>query len=907
MKILLLEDNTTDADLTKRGIMESLLDCNIEHATTLEQARNILQIDSSFDAALLDMSLPDGNGLELLAEIRQQELNFPVIMLTGSGNEDTAVTALKTGADDYLVKQIGYTSHLPDIINLTISNFKENKLYKSDVINVLYIEHHTADINLTILHLAKHAPHIHIEAVSTADEALARLEVEQTERLNYNVILMDYRLPGMDALELIKTLRQRLKLCLPIIMVTGQGSEELAVQALKIGANDYLTKNKNYLYRLPSVILNSYQHCQLKLKQDTLIENEKKYRLLADNSGDVIFLLDMNLNYTYISPAVKALRGFEPEEAMKQRLSEVLTPASYQKAEKAISDILTENLNNQENPLLQKTLELEMIRKDNTPIWTEVKASLILDEDRQPVRILGVTRDISERKSISDELRKHSRAVEQSPDLIIITDTKGTIEYVNPKFTEITGYSLKDVAGKNASILKSGYTSKTEYEKLWNTITSGSEWKGEFQNKRKDGTLYWEEASISAIKTDKGEITHYLAVKTDITEKKKIHEELVKAKERAEESDRLKTAFLHNISHEIRTPLNGITGFSDIIIQPDLSPEKKKQFTQIIRDSSNQLISIVDDIISMSTIDAGQEILIESEIDINLLLELLERQNNPNAQAKNLSFSITSTLSDRESLILTDKSKLLNILTNLISNAIKYTSEGNINVNCTLEGNSVKFTVQDTGIGIPPEMHKKIFDRFFQIDNSDTRPYGGNGLGLSLVKSYVHFLGGEVSLNSTVGIGSEFSFSLPYRPVKQAKPIPVPELENKRQIEKVSILIAEDEELNYLLMEAMLSDLDILTQRASNGQEVIDICKNNNDIALILMDLKMPVMDGLEATKQLRKFRPDLPIIVQSAYSTEKDKNEAFAHGCNDYITKPFSQEVLLSKITAQLNKKKWE
>lgn len=417
MKILLLEDNSSDADLTIRGLVRHIPNCIIELASTMEQGRELLNADPSFDIGLFDINLPDGNSLEFLMEIRQQESNFPVIMLTGSGDEDAAVTALKAGAEDYIVKRSGYISQLPNIINLAITNFKENDVYKSEVIHVLYIEHHKADIDFTIRHLAKYAPHIQIDVVATAEEALLQIAAETIDTINSKVVLLDYRLPGMDALELIKTVRQKLKLCIPIILVTGQGNEELAVQALKLGANDYLTKSDKYLYRLPSVIVNSYQYCKLKRQQEALLESESKYRLLADNSGDVIFVLDMDLNYTYISPAVKALRGFEPEEAIKQKLSEVLTPASYQIAVKVFSEILSDISKGAGNPALQKTLELEMIRKENTTVWAEVKASLIMNEDNIPTGILGVTRDISERKSILDELIFAKEKAEESDRL----------------------------------------------------------------------------------------------------------------------------------------------------------------------------------------------------------------------------------------------------------------------------------------------------------------------------------------------------------------------------------------------------------------------------------------------------------------------------------------------------------
>jgi PAS domain S-box-containing protein len=903
MKILLLEDNSSDADLTMRGIRVTLPDCRIEHASTLKQARLFLDSDVSFDIALLDINLPDGNGLEFLMEIRLQELNFPVIMLTGSGDEDAAVTALKAGADDYIVKRSGYISQLPYLINLAIDNFKKNDLYKSEVIPVLYIDHYPADIDLTIRHFAQYAPNIHIDAIVTAEEALSKLELEPVK---YKVILIDYHLQGMNALELIKTIRQEEKLLIPIILITGQGNEELAVQALRLGANDYLTKSDKYLFRLTSVIINSYQHGELKRKQEALSESESKYRLLADNSGDVIFILDMDLNYSYVSPAIKVLRGFEPEEAIKQKISEVLTPASYQKAVKVLSEIISENLNSSGNSVLQKTIELEMIRKDKTTVWTEVKASLITDKKDNPAGILGVTRDISERKSIMDKLRKLSRAVEQSPSLIAITDTNGDIEYVNPKFTETTGYSLQEVLGKNPRFLKSGYTSEAEYKNLWNTIVSGFDWNGEFHNKRKDGSLYWEDASITPIKTQDGKTTHYLAVKSDITEKKKMIDELIVAKEKAEESDQLKTSFLNNISHEIRTPLNAIVGFSSILSDPSLSSDKRKDFSDIIVDNSNQLLSIITDIINISTIDAGQEKLSLKSINVNSMCKLIYDQFAIRAKNKNISFRCVTPLDDSEATILLDEAKFIHVLNNLIDNAFKFIHKGHIIYGYKLVNNFLEFYVEDTGIGIHSDFHQEVFKRFRQVEFAATRQYGGAGLGLSIAKAYVEMHGGEIRLNSELGKGSVFYFTLPYKNEKQdtvsdSKIANEIVFENKKPI---TLLVAEDEDFNFMLIRELLSEAKYKIIRAINGLEALETCKSTPEIDLVLMDLKMPVMDGYEATKQIKQIRPHLPVIALTAYSTDADKNKALACGCSDFISKPFKKELLFNKVVEQLSKK---
>ena len=767
MNILLLEDNRIDAELTQRSLSASIPDSHVDVASTLKQAQILLKKTPGYDIALLDMNLPDGNGLDLLVEIRQLNLNIAVIILTGSGNEEVAVAALKAGADDYVVKRDEYITRLPQIIDFTLKNFKQSLRLKSEVINVLYIEYHSADIDLTYRYLKQYAPYIHLETLPTAEEAFQQFAGHKFGPSPYQVILIDYRLPGMNALEFIKKIRQELNLTIPIILVTGQGNEEVAIEALKLGANDYLSKNEKYYFRLPSLITNVYQHEELIKKQAALVESESKYRLLADNSGDVIFVLDMDFNYSYISPSIKMLRGYEPEEALKQTLSDVLTTESYQRAIKTITEIISEYNDDSETPALPKIVELEMIRKDKTTVWTEVKASLIIDDQKKKIGILGTTRDISQRRNAIDELRKRSRAVEQSPVSIIITDTTGAIEYTNPKFTETTGYTFDEVRGKSSRFLHSGHTTDEQYAELWKTINAGGDWKGEFYNKRKDGTLIWEAIAISPITNNEGKITHFLAIKEDITDKKKTLQELIKAKEKAEESDQLKTAFLTNMSHEIRTPMNGILGFAELLKAPELTGEEQQYYIGIIEKSGARMLNIINDLVDISKIESGQMNITYSETDVNEQMEYIYTFFKPEAEKKGIQLLFKNSLSDEMAKLETDQQKLYAILSNLVKNAIKYTNTGTIEfgyrvkagdaVNCF----ELEFFVKDTGMGISKNRQSAIFERFIQSDIFDTQALQGAGLGLSIAKAFVEMQGGKIWLESEEGKGATFFFTLP--------------------------------------------------------------------------------------------------------------------------------------------------
>ncbi|MCU4177795.1 response regulator [Carboxylicivirga sp. N1Y90] len=367
MMILLLEDTQTDANLVIHMLKKAYPNVIIHHAKTVNEARELLKND--FDLALLDMQLPDGNGIEILKEIRQTLKDMAVAMLTGSGDEEVAVAALKAGADDYMVKTTDFSDRLEQTVEFAIKNHLENTKRSSTDINLMYIEHNPTDIDLTLRHLTRYAPFILLENARSGEIALELLPEEKdlTIPCKYDVIVMDYRLPGLNALEFIKIIRQDRKLDIPIIVVTGQGNEEVAVQALKLGANDYLVKRQNYLQRLPSLILSAFQYVELERKQAKIAESETKYRLLAENSGDVIFTLDFDLNYTFVSPAIYSLRGFTPEEIIYKNISSSLTPLSFKKVEDIYTSLLLA-IKEKEASIDPMEVELEAYCKDGTTI-----------------------------------------------------------------------------------------------------------------------------------------------------------------------------------------------------------------------------------------------------------------------------------------------------------------------------------------------------------------------------------------------------------------------------------------------------------------------------------------------------------------------------------------------------------
>jgi signal transduction histidine kinase len=371
-----------------------------------------------------------------------------------------------------------------------------------------------------------------------------------------------------------------------------------------------------------------------------------------------------------------------------------------------------------------------------------------------------------------------------------------------------------------------------------------------------------------------------------------VEQDLIQAKEKAEESDRLKSAFLANMSHEIRTPMNGVIGFSEMFMNPDLSEERRQYYAKIVIDSGKQLLTLVNDILDISLIEAGKVAFKQEEVNINDLIMNLYAIYNSQAKNKNIGLHTYKDLEDRNSIIVTDKNRLRQILSNLLKNAFKFTSEGHIKYGYVITDSHLQFFVEDTGIGIESEQIEHIFEEFRQENFETAHQYGGTGLGLSISKKLVELLGGKIWVKSQKNKGSVFYFSIPCHPVNGH--IGVSISSQQQELDKAfTILVAEDDEINYLYIVEIMSGRNIELIQAHDGKKTIETCKNNPHIDMVLMDIKMPVMNGYEATREIKKFRPDLPIIAQTAYAMTEDRKKALDAGCDEYLSKPINAQAL--------------
>ena len=527
----------------------------------------------------------------------------------------------------------------------------------------------------------------------------------------------------------------------------------------------------------------------------------------------------------------------------------------------------------------------------------------------------------SERKQAEEALRESELFLEETQNIARLGTYKMDIAAGIWTSSEI----LNEIFGIDPDYYKSveGWVSiiHPEWQNVMNdyffqeVIGTKARFDKEYQIVRKnDGAVRWVHGIGRLKLDDNNQPRMMLGTISDITEQKRAEQELIQAKEHAEESDKLKSAFLANMSHEIRTPMNGILGFADLLKEPDLTGEIQQEYISIIEKSGARMLNIINDIIDISKIESGQMKVTLSETNVNEMLLFISDFFRPEAEQKGIRLFLKTILSGNKSILITDKEKLYAVLANLVKNAIKFTKTGSIVIGCNFietlhatslpDATSLQFYVNDTGIGIPKEKQTAIFERFIQADISGKMANQGAGLGLAISKAYIQMLGGRIWVESNPDsqleeIGSSFNFTLPYHSgakeliIKDNNPVP----EDENQENKLKILIAEDDDGSIALISIVIRKLGKEIFKVKSGMEAVDTCRRNPNLDLILMDVQMPVMDGYEATRQIRQFNKKVVIIAQTAYALAGDREKALEAGCNDYISKPIRRQELITLI----------
>lgn len=503
----------------------------------------------------------------------------------------------------------------------------------------------------------------------------------------------------------------------------------------------------------------------------------------------------------------------------------------------------------------------------------------------------------------NEETERLKRAILGASPACIALFRNRKLEWCNELWETTFGYPMDDIAGKDSQIFFANETDyKTLGKHLYDELDYGEILEVETVNTRKDQSLFPCLVKATRLESEKREHL-VIIVLHDITERKKNELELVKAKQKAEEGDRLKTAFLNNLSHEIRTPMNGIIGFSEILQDADITSDDRANFTRIIRRECHQLLRVINDIVEMARIETGQMDSFEAEINVNQMVTSLFQQYEAQAQEKAITLSVHCTLDEQQSVIWSDESKLKQILEKLVMNAIKFTHEGSIHFGYVKKENELEFYVEDTGIGIKSQNQTDIFTRFVQGEDSIAPTYGGTGLGLSIAKAFVEHCGGRIWLTSVPGEGTTFYFTIPYKHKKVlTTPKEPPAKKSRIAFEQNPVIfIVEDEVANFEYLKVLLELRDASVLHAENGEEAIRLFNEHPDINAVLMDIKLPDMSGFEVTREVKKIRGDVPVIAQTAYADSDTKRQAFEAGCIDFITKPINTDELMEKLVKVL------
>ncbi len=889
MTILIVEDDIGLAELMTEIVTD--LGYDYFQAFSVREAIGFLEKEMPY-LMILDYNLPDMNGIDFIKKFKSFKKEIPdFIVTTGQGDERIAVEMMKLGAKDYVVKDGNFLGFLPEAIkrasreidNESMRILMEEALKKSESYNRLLFN--KSPIGLALFKFDGTLVDINI-----AYSSILGRTIEETKLLDYWEIT-----PKKYYKEEIKQLK--------ILKKTGKfGPFE----------KEYIHKD-GYLVpvKLSGLIIEQNgenliwtsveDETERKRAETSLKESEELFRTLASSTSTAIFIYNTE-SILFANKASQDLSGYSLQEILKLKFWDFI----HEDFRQIIIDRAKARLSGESVP---NRYEFVLKTKENKEIWVDFTAGAIMWKGQNAA--IGSAIDISDRKLAEQALKENETKfrliAENTADTIAVFDMNLNYTYISPSLINLLGYTPDELTALGVYHIMTP-ESLEKIQQLFQEEMINEMVGNENPNRnriiiteqiKKDGTKIWVEGTLSFIRNNEGKATNILAISKDITARKLAEDELRIAKEKAEESDRLKSAFLANMSHEIRTPMNGILGFSQLLKDPKLSGKDQKEFIDIIEKSGQRMLNIINDIIDISKIESGQMDVIISETNINDQIQDIYNFFKPEVEFKGMMLLSNLKLDYSQSTILTDKEKFYAVIVNLVKNAIKYTDKGFIEIGYNLKNDYLEFYVKDTGIGIPYDRQKAIFERFVQADITDKRALQGAGLGLAISNAYVKMLKGKMWVESEEGKGSTFFFSIPYKhnntlPAKVSEYI---EDIAVKEMKKLKILIAEDDQSSVKLLCFALKSFSKEIMVVNNGWDAIRLLKENPDIDLVLMDIKMPEINGFETTKKIREFNKNVIIIAQTAYGMTSDKEKALEFGCNDYLSKPIHKNNLMKMM----------
>lgn len=770
-------------------------------------------------------------------------------------------------------------------------------------LKVLILEDNTFDAEIIIRYLQK-ADLNFIHHITDNKEIFISLITD----FKPDIILSDFNLPsftGIEALDIIK----KQHIYIPVIIITGSLNEEVAADCIKSGAYDYILKDN--IKRLPFAIQSALEHKNLKEEKENalliLTQNEENFRLLAENATDVIWKMNKDLITTYISPSIIGLTGFSQEEHLNNSLQQRFSIKSYKLlTEKIIPELNSDLKNNNLNKIYKH--EMEYISKKGGIIRTEVIFKVLTDKYNNFIGVQGSSRSIEERKLNEEALikseEKYRLLANNISDVIFTADMNMNVNYISPSVFQLLGYYPDEIKQMNMSqyltpesleiLRQSRQDSMIQMMENPDIIFENQFF--ELEHICKNGETLWTETSLSLIKNNDNIPIGVNGVIRNIKERKRVEKELIEAKNKAEEANKLKSNFLANMSHELRTPLNGILGFAEIL-KEEITDDEHNEMINIILRSGNRLKNTLNALLDISAIESGTQSINKHSFDLDELLIEVIKLYEENARQKNIEI-IYSFQHNKQ--IISDDSIIYKVVNNLIDNAVKYTEKGSIEITTLIQSDSYEenliINIKDTGIGIEADTFDLIFEDFRQVSEGKSRNYDGNGLGLSIARRLLKLLNGSISLKSEPGKGSIFTIQIPITIISEKA------INEINENIKSLLLLVEDDETNALLALSFLKKKYII-DIVYNGEDAIKKVSEKQYDG-ILMDINLGSgISGIEAVNQIKQKKnyKNIPVAAVTAHAMKGQQEEFLCKGCTHYLAKPYTKDDMLNLINNML------